>query len=304
MGKELELVEWLRARAHPGTGVLLGIGDDGAVIDPGGRGPLVFACDQVVEQVHFVPDRDPWPRVGRKVLARNLSDLAAMGARPWVALCAVAWPEDRPTSLLEALLEGLLQHAREEETALVGGDLSRSPGGVRVDVSVLGLLEGRRALLRSGARPGDALYVTGPLGGSAGGHHLSFTPRWREGIALAESGRVHAAIDLSDGLAIDLRRLLAASGAGARVELEQIPRRELADGRLATLEQALGDGEDFELLFAAPEDAAASLGRHPALSSVRLTRIGSVTESGLAAVDARGRVTELPRGGYEHRFHD
>jgi thiamine-monophosphate kinase len=188
--------------------------------------------------------------------------------------------------------------------SLVGGDLSRTRGGIALDVSALGFLEGRRALLRDGARPGDLLAVTGPLGGSREGWHLRFEPRWREGIALAESGAVHASIDLSDGLARDLHQICRASRVGARVELEALPRRELAGGRRASVAQALHDGEDFELLLAIAPDRFEALARVPALSAVRLTRIGVVTESaaGVKAADAAGGVTDLPIGGYEHRF--
>ena len=301
MGREREILDWLKQRLPVGGGVAVGVGDDAAVLTPGDRGDLVTACDQVVEAVHFDADTPP-ALIGRKALGRNLSDLAAMGARPWVALAAVAWPDRRPTDELKQMFEGLMDCARENETQLVGGDLGRSPVGARVDVTVIGCLEGRRPLLRTGARVGDDLVVSGALGGSREGHHLTFTPRWREGILLAETGAVHAAIDISDGLALDLGRLLEANGLGARVEATALPRRTLAADRTASVEAALEDGEDFELLLAVAPEAWPRLNEHPSLAALPFTRIGRVTEGERLLAHADGRVTPLADGGYEHRF--
>jgi len=299
--RERELIAWLTARVGGGPGVRLGLGDDGAVLDEQGAGGLVVASDQTLEEVHFRVPPATWEQVGHKALARNLSDLAAMGARPWVALASVAWPAGRGMAAARALFEGLLACAAREETTLVGGDLARSPAGVVLDIAVVGRLEGRAPLRRSGAREGDELFVTGVLGGAAGGHHLSFTPRWREGIAAAESGLVHAAIDLSDGLALDLPRLAAASGVGARIEAAAVPRRRGPDGEAVGLEAALGDGEDFELLLAVAPGGGEELRRRLGPDAAPLTRVGVATAGPLLLVGERG-VTPWPEGGYEHRF--
>lgn len=292
------MLHWLFQRLPPPPpGVVLGVGDDGAVLDPGHRGPLVLATDQTLEDVHFTVGPASWRQVGRKALARNLSDLAAMGARPWVALLSVAWPGQHPDEGLRELFQGLLEHGAENETALVGGDLSRSPSSVCVTVTVAGLLEGRTPLTRGGASVGDELFVTGALGASGTGHHLTFTPRWREGLALAQSGVVHAALDLSDGLARDLPRMTSVSAVGARIDGRRLPRRAGAN-----LDQCLHDGEDFELLFAAAPGTEDILVR--ALAPLAVTRIGVCTEGPLEMLDEEGAVTRWPEGGYEHTLGD
>jgi thiamine-monophosphate kinase len=298
------LVDWLEQRAPRGPEVVVGIGHDAAVLRvPSGEG-LVLKSDQTIEGVHFTRAEAPLALAGRKALARVLSDLGAVGARPIAALCSAALPDDLSESGARELFDGLLELARAHGVSLVGGDLSRSPRGIALDVCGFGLMEGRTPMLRSGARPGDALLVTGPLGGSRAGHHLRFEPRWREGVALAESGRVHACIDLSDGLARDLHLLARSSKVGARIDVEALPRRTLQAGARASVEQALHDGEDFELLFAAAPADVGGLLALPRLSRVALTRIGVVTPApeGVALVDGSGRASPLRPGGFEHRF--
>src|SRR5688572_21876039 len=252
---ESSLIEFLARRARRGPEVVVGIGHDAAVVrSPKGEG-IVLKSDQTIEGVHFTRDEAPLGLVGRKALARVLSDLGAIGARPVAALCSAALPDDLDEASAHALFEGLLGLADAHATSLVGGDLARSPRGIALDVAALGWMEQRAPMLRSGARVGDALVVTGPLGASRKGHHMRFEPRVEQGIALAASGRVHACMDVSDGLARDVHHLARASDVGVRLDAAAIPRRRLADGARATLEQALHDGEDHELLFAAPPEA-------------------------------------------------
>jgi len=313
---EQSIIDFLKRTAAVGPAVEVGIGHDAAVVrSPAGEG-LVLKSDQTIEEVHFVRREQPLELVGRKALARVLSDLGAIGARPIACLCSLALPDDVTESDVHALLGGLLELAKRDSVSLVGGDLSRSPKGIVVDVSALGFLEGRAPMLRSGAKAGDLLVVTGPLGGSREGWHLSFEPRWRLGMALAASGAVHAALDVSDGLARDVHHLCRESQVGARIELGSLPLRELAGGRRATIEQALQDGEDFELLLAVAPDRLAGLSkfdRHrkelrlpeeTSLSLLALTAIGQVTaaSAGVVAVDAKGNVTALPPGGYQHQL--
>lgn len=310
---EQSIIDFLKRAAPKGPAVEVGIGHDAAVVrSPQGEG-LVLKSDQTVEDVHFARHEQPLDLVGRKALARVLSDLGAIGARPIACLCSLALPDDVKEGEVHALLGGLLELAKRDSVSLVGGDLSRSPRGIVIDVSALGFLEGRKPMLRSGAKPGDLLFVTGPLGGSREGWHLRFEPRWREGIFLAASGAVNAAIDLSDGLARDLHHLCRESDVGARVDLATLPLRKLASSRSATVEQALQDGEDFELLLAVDPDRITRLadfhrlrtrsGRDDVASSP-LTAIGKVTEAsaGVVAVDAKGNVTVLPPGGYQHQL--
>ncbi|HEX5050299.1 MAG TPA: thiamine-phosphate kinase [Planctomycetota bacterium] len=301
---ESSLIAFLKAHARQHAAVVVGIGHDAAVVRSAAGEGLVLKSDQTIEGVHFRREEAPIGRFGRKALARVLSDLGAIGARPIACLCSAALPDDLDEASAQALFMGLLELAHGEGTSLVGGDLSRSPQGIVLDVAGLGFLDGRAPMLRTGAQVGDALVVTGPLGGSRHGHHLRFQPRWREGVALAASGAVHACIDLSDGLARDLHHVTTASNVGARVESARLPRRSLPDGGQATATQALHDGEDFELLFAAPAAALASLAALPALGDVTLTRIGTVVPvaDGVALVDAAGTAAPLPVGGFEHRF--
>ncbi len=302
---EVDLVRWLKERSGSDASVLVGIGDDGAVLDPAGRGPLVFACDQTVEGVHFERGEASWKEVGHKALARNLSDLAAMAARPWVALCSLSLPGDVTIENCRQLFAGILETAARESTLLVGGDLCRVPSRVAIDIAVIGALEGRRPLLRSAARAGDEILVTGELGASRQHHHLRFTPRWREAIALAATDRVHACIDLSDGLSIDLQRMAESSGVDACVQASSLPLRGTRAGVPCSITQALHDGEDFELLLAAAPGSgdvlASAIG-----AQTKLTRIGRVeTRSGTHArlwLEQDGRRSPLPAKGYEHRF--
>ncbi len=301
---ERELLAWLTPRATRGREVALGIGHDAAVVtSPSGDG-LVLKSDQTIEEVHFRREEQEWGLVGRKALARVLSDIGAVGGRPVAALCSLALPADVAESDVKALFEGLLLLAAEHGVSLVGGDLSRSLRGVAIDIAGLGFMEGRAPLRRDGAQPGDLLVVTGPLGGSRARHHLRFEPRWRAGIALAASGAVHACIDLSDGLARDLHQVTSASQVGARIERAALPLRALEAGARATVSQALHDGEDYELLFAVAPDAWAAVRELPALAALVPSVIGRIESAaaGVTEVDADGRVEPLRVGGFEHRL--
>lgn len=234
--------------------VPVGIGDDAAVVHNAGRRAVV-ACDPVIEGVHFARGT-PWALVGRKVVNRNLSDLAAMGAVPDYLLVSAMLPPGLTARARRALFGGIRAAARRAECLVVGGDVATTPGPLAVAVTAIGHPEGR-VLTRSGARVGDALHVTGPLGGSlASGRHLRFRPRLEEGRWLARQRAVHAVIDISDGLLLDLWTLLRASGVpGAELDERAVPvtaaaRRLGGTGGGTPLRHALTDGEDHELLFA------------------------------------------------------
>lgn len=229
----------------PDDGLLVGPGDDCAVVDPG-RGRLrLLKADAIVGGVHFEPDA-PAARVGWKAVARVISDFAAMGGRPERLLVTVALPPETPVRWAEGLYRGIRRCLDRCGGVLAGGETSRVPEDSAGVISVAG--EGSvargKVVLRSGGRPGDLLAVTGKLGGSIGGRHLGFEPRLAEGEWLAAHGAT-AMMDLSDGLARDLPRLAAASGCGAVVDRDALPRH-----RGCTVEQAMGDGEDYELLVA------------------------------------------------------
>jgi len=264
-----------------GPEVITGPGDDCAVLRPprGGRCWQLFKTDVVVEGVHFLSSAPP-AAVGWKAAARAVSDTAAMGGRPTHAVVTVVAPGATPAGWLVAAYRGLARCARTYQFSLAGGETSGAPDGspIVLNVSLIGEVEPGRCLLRSGARPGDALLVTGRLGGSlASGRHLRFRPRVAEAGWLARHFRPTAMMDLSDGLGQDLPRLAAASGVGWRLDPARIPRH-----RGCSIEQALGDGEDFELLFTLPLKRTAPLleawGR--AFPGLPLTCIGAVTPAG------------------------
>jgi len=223
--------------------VLTGVGDDCAVLRGQGKNHfLLFKTDAVVEGVHFTPQTRPeW--IGRKALARALSDLAAMGARPLAAVVTLGVPAGEPVQRLRAIYRGLESLAKKYGVNLVGGETTRTKQ-LFLNVALLGECRGYRPLLRSGARAGDLIYVTGRLGATQARRHLLFEPRLAEGEWLTRHRLASALMDLSDGLGADLPRLATASGLGFRIAPELIPR-----ARGATLRGAITDGEDYELLF-------------------------------------------------------
>ncbi len=254
--------------------VLVGAGDDCAVI---GRKRdarwQLLKTDAVIEGVHFLANEDP-QRIGWKALCRAISDIAAMGGTPAQALITLAAPATTPVARVQALYAGLRKAARKYGVAIVGGETSRSPGPLFLSITLTGWVERTHCVLRSGGRAGDLLYVTGRLGGSLAGKHLDFHPRVEESRWLVSHFRPHAMMDLSDGLGADLPRLAAASGCGYVLDEARLP---LTRG--CTPAQAIGDGEDFELLFALPSRTASDLEsawkkRFP---RVPLTQIGHLT---------------------------
>jgi len=306
---EQALIDFLTAAAPPGPGVALSIGDDAAVLDLAGTGNLVVAVDTISDGVDFHLGKVDPQRIGRKALAVNLSDLAAMAATPRAAVVALAMPRDGTLDLATRLWAGMRTLSDEFGCPIVGGDTGAFDGPLTLSVTVLGSLEGRAPLLRSAARPGDAVVVTGRLGGSILGHHLDFTPRVREALALKKNYELHAGIDISDGLALDLTRLCRASGVGATLWADKIPvapaafemaRR--AGGRATALDHALSDGEDFELLFTAPWPVAEQLVRDRPVHPTWVTIIGRIKTGGELTLVVEGRPRELQPAGWTHQF--
>jgi thiamine-monophosphate kinase len=308
-------------------GVRVGIGDDCAVLEPRVGASLLATTDLLVEDVHF---RRRWAEpadIGWKSMAVNLSDIAAMGGRPRWAVVALAIPEGTNHEEIEAFYEGALALARTHDVAIVGGDTSASPAGWIVNVTVLG--EAATPRLRSGARAGDVVAVTGSLGRSAAGlavlerdaapdgvaagdladvtgSHLRPQPRVREGEWLAAAGGVTAMMDVSDGVGIDLPRLLVESRVGASVDVDRLPvddatRAVAAALDLDPVDWATGGGEDYELLLTCEPAALERLQRGLAETyGTRLTAIGGIT-AGSSTVHwrSRGRTVTVARG-FEH----
>ena len=301
-----------RAKDKP---VVTGIGDDCAVLRVPPGNELLVTTDFTIENVHF---RRDWHRpelVGRRCLTRGLSDIAAMGGEPRAAFLSLAVASDVPQRWVDRFLKGLLDLAREFNVPLAGGDTSESAGGggIQADIVVVGSVPKGKAVLRSGAKVGDQIYVTGELGGSAAAlallmkskpvgaayfrhfsRHSHPQARVAVGRWLRQRGVASAMIDLSDGLSTDLEHICQESHVGAELEAEAIPRAQVGKKRVA-LELALHGGDDYELLFTS---AAAVPSR---IAGVRVTRIGRTTKSaGMRIVGADGKVRLLKAGGWEH----
>ncbi len=305
---ESELIAWLRQRLPQHARLAVGPGDDAAIVRPTDIGTVV-TVDMLTEGVDFELAKDSPRRIGRKALAVNLSDLAAMAARPLAAVVALALPRRGGLALAQELYEGLIPLAESYDLAIAGGDTNSWDGPLVISVTLLGEVTRQGPLLRSGAQPGDAIVVTGEFGGSILGRQFDFEPRVREALTLAERYPLHAGIDVSDGLSLDLARLAAESGCGAELDLQQVPvapaARELAhrlsDGSTA-LDHALADGEDFELVLAMPPDAAERLVSQQPLNC-RCTRIGQfIDQRGLWTARRDRCASAACARGYEHRL--
>ncbi|MCC6492512.1 MAG: thiamine-phosphate kinase [Pirellulales bacterium] len=307
---EQRFVDWLRRHVPPVPPPAIGIGDDAAVLPWRAGGDIVLTTDTITDKVDFVLAETEPRLIGHKALGVNLSDLAAMAATPVAALASVVLPRavsggGDPCALAMEIYSGMLALAEQFQVALVGGDTNSWEGSLVISVTAIGRVTSRGPLTRSGALPGDRVLVTGRLGGSLLGRHLAVEPRVREAVLLAERYELHAGLDISDGLALDASRLAGASGCGIALELAAIPISAAAE-QLARqtgkspLEHALGDGEDFELLFTAPPDAAEQIVRDQPLS-ISVTDVGQcIGTPGLWQVGDSGALNPLAPTGYQH----
>ncbi len=254
---EQSFLAWLRGRLRDFPQVAVGIGDDAAVIDIPPGHQLVATTDTIVDGVDFLVDQHPLEDIGFKSLAINLSDIAAMGAQATSALVTLSLPSRDATQIAAAVYEGILRCAKQYGVAIAGGDLSVYDGPLSISVVMHGLVPTGQAWLRTGAQQGDLVVLSGPVGGSLLGRHLRPTPRLDLPPLFRQLGvNVHAAIDISDGLSLDLDRLCASSGVGAELDLCRIAVHPDAQTRAereriqTAVQHALGDGEDFELILA------------------------------------------------------
>ena len=318
---ERELIAAIRARVTSPSWLPVGIGDDAAVVEPE-RGALeILTTDALVESVHFDRGLSSPADIGWKALAVNLSDVAAMGGTPRLALLSLGIPDAMPSADIDGLLDGFLALAAESRVALAGGNITRSPGPLFVDVTVTGFVGRRDVLTRGGGRAGDDLYVSGTVGAAAAGlsawragardiaglaqcidRHRRPEPRVRLGALLGRNRAASACMDLSDGLADGVRQVSAASGTGARIDADRLPipdaarewyRRAGVDPPAA----AAAGGDDYELLFAVPRrfrNRLATVVRQA--RGVPVTRIGSLTAEPGAFLVRGGAAEPLPEG--------
>lgn len=298
MAGEFDFIEWIRAQPSTATIAFVQVppGDDLAVLKWAGGADdlLLVGVDQVLDGVHFDSGRHSPRQIGQKAMNRNLSDCAAMGCLPAAAVATVALPKDASMEYAKELYLGLRDAADRFDCPVVGGDTASWTGKLVVTVTIVGRSAGVKPVTRAGARIGDAVYVTGPLGGSILGRHMTFHPRVAIGRQLAERGDVTAMIDLSDGLSRDLRHICRESGVGAVIDALAIPVHEDAialrrDGH-SPLEHALHDGEDYELLFTGPPEL-----------SMPVTRIGAITAAtSIVIACGDGNHETLQPKGWEH----
>ena len=302
---EWPLIEWLRDRVGAGERLPVGPGDDAAVLltEPGSQ--LVVSADAFIEGTHFARGTEP-ERIGHKVIAAAVSDIAAMGCYPFHSLVTLGLCPGTDAGFVRALGEAMLAAAEKYGAPLAGGDVTSGGPALAISVTVLGETRGLEPVLRSGARPGDRVFVTGELGGSLLGRHLSAPPRVDEGLFLNRQVGGRAMIDLSDGLSTDLNHVARESGVGVVLRQAAIPvsedarRMEAKDG-VPAVRHALDDGEDFELLFTVPPDRTGRL-RDTWPFALAVTEIGEVTERDVLLEGADGSRRPLEPGGYEHKW--
>ncbi|MDR3637269.1 MAG: thiamine-phosphate kinase, partial [Isosphaeraceae bacterium] len=300
---EFGLIAWIRSQAAAHGRTVVGIGDDCAVLRPAADRELLVTTDMLMDGRHFRLERDGAEAVGAKALGVNLSDIAAMGGQPFAAVVAVALPRASAVATAQQLLTGMRLLADRFGVDLVGGDTNAWDGPLVVSITVLGEALPPGPILRSGARAGDVVAVTGPLGGSLLGRHLRPEPRIAEAQALIGAVPVHALIDISDGLASDLGHILEESGGlGAVLDAGQVPVHADAlvmsrsDGR-SPLDHALNDGEDFELCVVLAENDFQRA--QQVLPGVR--RVGTIVEeAGLWLRDGAGTLLALQARGFDH----
>ena len=313
---EKALIARLRRQALGGGGLIAGIGDDCAVLRiPPGHEALV-TTDFTLEGIHFRREWHPPESVGHRCLARGLSDIAAMGGEPLAAFLSLALPQDLPQNWVDRFLGGLLKLAGVFQVSLAGGDTAESPDGILADIVVLGSVPKEKAILRSGARPGDLIYVSGELGGSAAvvwrmranpkrklnprdfPRHFFPEPRLEVGRALREKGLASAMIDISDGLSTDLAHICEESMVGAELQAEAVPVATIGKpAHRVDPHFALHGGEDYELMFTAPRGK-----RVPArIAGVPITHIGHITRGKqVFLMNQEGVGYELVPQGWEH----
>jgi thiamine-monophosphate kinase len=302
---EFELIARLTKSLPTNPNVLVGAGDDCAVLDAGAaENLLLFKTDAMVEGVHFTKETPP-EKIGRKALARCLSDIAAMAGAPVAALVTLGLPEKFEPEFIGKIYEGMSALAKKFNVAICGGETTANPGRIFLSIALLGTVARGKQVLRSGAKTGDAIFVTGELGGSPAGKHLEFEPRLEEARWLAEHFPLHAMIDLSDGLAGDLRHLLKAGGVGAELLKGAIPVSRAAKLRAREkppFAAALTDGEDFELLFTVAGKNAVPLldAWKKKFPKLKLSCIGKIVSGDGILIRDKSSSHKLNAHGYVH----
>lgn len=303
-------------KSRPARTILNGIGDDCAVLNQSAGQDFLVTTDFSLEGIHFRRDWHSPESAGHRCLTRGLSDIAAMGGTTIAVFLSLALPRDLQQSWVKGFIRGLISLAQNHSVPLAGGDTAESPNGILGDIIVVGSVPHGRAILRSGAKPGDKIYVSGELGGSAAAvgklqtqqkgrvhlrdyrRHFFPEPRIELGRILREKGMASAMIDTSDGLSTDLAHICEESGVGAEIDLSLIPRASVGrPAQKVVIDLALHGGEDYELLFTAP--AAKRIPKQ--IAGVEVTRIGEITRGRRIFIrDSNGKKSVLHPMGWEH----
>lgn len=296
---EFALIDRITKTIKTDKSVIVGAGDDAAVLEFNKREYLLVTCDMLVEDVDFRIDYAEPHQIGWKAVCCSVSDIAAMGGEPKWMVVSIGVPGRLGIGVIDGLTKGIKKAASRFKVNIVGGDISRSEKLV-IDVTMLGSVKKRDLIKRSGAKPGDAIFVTGRIGGAVrSGRHLSFTPRIRESQILAENFKINSMIDISDGLSSDLWHILRMSKAGAVIYEKLLPKT-----KGASLSDALSEGEDFELLFTVSKKEAERLQKiFPGFPRVtRITKIGEIVKAneGFKLVENKGRIRQVKPKGYDH----
>ncbi len=291
---EFGLIDFIKKIAYDSPGLIRGIGDDAAVLSGEGSQVLLLTTDMLVEDVHFTRKMNP-RRIGHKALGTNISDIAAMGGLPTYAVISLGLPPSLSLDFVKTIYEGINRLAKKFKVGIVGGDTNRSSKMI-ISVTLLGKASKREVVYRKGARKGDGIFVTGALGGSLKNQkHLRFIPRIKESQYLIKNFHPTSMIDISDGLCADLGHILIESQLGAVIYEEKIPRNPKA-----TLNNALYDGEDFELIFTLSKKEAALLQKIK--TPFRFYPIGEIVgrKNCLWLIDRKARKVRLPLKGFTH----
>jgi thiamine-monophosphate kinase len=296
MAGEFDFINWVRSRQKASDFLLVPPGDDLAVLKWPADGLLLVGADQVLDGVHFDSTVHTPRQIGRKAMNRNLSDCAAMACLPAAAVTTVALPRGVGVDYAKELYLGLCEAADPFDCPVVGGDTGSWDGKLVLTVTIMGRSAGVNPVTRRGARPGDSIYVTGPLGGSLLGRHMTFKPLVELARRLSRHAKPTAMIDLSDGLSRDLRHICAESGVGAVIEADMVPVHDDAHNAFRTdraepLQHALHDGEDYELLYTSREPAA-----------VNRTCVGRIVEGSSILLQTRDGQTPLEPKGWQHEL--
>ena len=298
---EFSYIEWIKSQTKHRGRTLIGIGDDAAYLKSPQK--IIVTTDMLLEGVHFPKGTSPY-LIGRKTVAISLSDIAAMGGSPLFALCAVALPESACMRYARDLYRGMKDMADEFRVDIVGGNVASWKYPLCTCSTLIGRIPAKGPIKRTGAKVGDAVLVTGELGGSVLGKHLRFTPRVKEALTLNKNYTIHSMIDISDGLTQDLAHLVEADRLGFLLYEEAIPVSRAANrlsrgtGKTA-LEHALSDGEDFELLFSTSRKEAKRIIATWHLPT-RISLIGEITRSGYRLRKTSGEIVTIEPKGYVH----